>query len=73
MAGSLPQNVKYALKGSMVTVFIESLPEVSAKLAAPRPANDRPLSEVAAEVKEPIVLVAGMARISHCSRNGSYG
>jgi hypothetical protein len=55
--GSLPQNVNYALKSSFVTAFLETLPEISAKLKAPRPAKDRPLSEVAAEVKQSIVLV----------------
>jgi len=57
ITGSLPQNVNYALKSSFVTAFLETLPEVSGKLKTPRPAKERPFSEVADEVKQSVVLV----------------
>ncbi len=57
LTGSLPQNVNYALKSSYVTAFLETLPEVSAKLKPPRAARERSLSEIADEVKQSIVLI----------------
>ena len=36
---------------------VDSLPEISAKLKAPRTVNDRPLLEVVGEFKQSIVLV----------------
>jgi hypothetical protein len=44
--------------GSIVTAYLGALPEISAKLKAPHPVNDRPLSEVVGEVKQSIVLVS---------------
>ena len=55
--GSLPQNLSYALKGSIVTSFLESVPEMSARLKSPRPSTARPIVEVVAEVEQAIVLV----------------
>ena len=57
VTGSLPQNLSYALKGSIVTAFLQTMPEMSAKLKAPRPTTDRPIAEVEAEVEQAIVLV----------------
>jgi S1-C subfamily serine protease len=57
LTGSLPQNVNYALKSSFITAFLETMPEVTAKLKPPRPATERPLSQVADEVKPSVVLV----------------
>ena len=57
ITGSLPQKVNYALKSSFVTAFLETLPEISSKLKAPRPAKERPFSEIADEVKQSVVLV----------------
>ena len=34
-SGSLPENVNYAVKGSYLLSFLESLPEVSASLKEP--------------------------------------
>ncbi len=57
ITGSLPQNVNYALKSSFITAFLETLPEVSAKLKSPRPVKARPLAEIAEEVKSSVALV----------------
>jgi hypothetical protein len=45
-AGSLPQNLCYALKGSSVTAFLQTVPEMSAKLKSPRPSTDRPFRKL---------------------------
>jgi S1-C subfamily serine protease len=57
ITGSLPQNVNYALKSSFITAFLETLPDVAAKLKPPRPAKARPLAEIADEVKPSVALV----------------
>jgi S1-C subfamily serine protease len=56
-AGVLPQNVSYALKASIFTTLLQAVPEMTAKLKAPSPGTDRPLSEAAPEVEQSIVLV----------------
>ena len=35
-SGALPENVNYAVKSSLLLSFLESVPEVSAKLKAPK-------------------------------------
>jgi TPR repeat protein len=57
ITGSLPQNVNYALKSSFITAFLETLPEVSAKLKSARPNKSRPLAEIADEAKPSVALV----------------
>ncbi len=46
-----PQNVNYAVKSSVLSVLLESLPEVSSKLKEPYPPKDRKLEEVVNETK----------------------
>ena len=58
IADSLPQNVNYALKSSLITAFLQTVPEVPALLKPSRPANERPLAEIAEEIKQSTALVA---------------
>jgi hypothetical protein len=55
-SGSLPQNVNYAVKSSFLLGFLESVPEVAAKLKEPR-TNDLKFDEVVEEAKKAAVLV----------------
>ena len=57
LTGSLPQNVNYALKSGFVTAFLETVPEVAAKLKAPRSAKPRPFTEVVEEIRPSVVLI----------------
>jgi len=53
---SLPENVNYAVKSSLLLSFLESVPAVSAKLKAPVTA-DRKFEEVVKSAQEAAVLV----------------
>jgi hypothetical protein len=55
--GSLPQNVNYAMKSSVLNVLLESLPEVSAKLIEPNPIKDRKFEDVEKEAESAAALV----------------
>ena len=55
--GSLPQNVNYAVKSSVLNVLLESLPEISAKLIEPHPAKDRQFDDVEKETENAAALV----------------
>ena len=55
-SGALPENVNYAVKSSFLLGFLESVPEVVAKLKEPNAKDTKP-EEVAAEAKEAAVLV----------------
>src|SRR4030095_2919499 len=54
-SGALPQNVSYAVKSSFWLGFLESVPEVAAKLKEPR-TNDMKFDNVVEEAKEAAVL-----------------
>ena len=56
-SGALPQNVNYAIKGSYVLSFLESLPEVASKLKEPWPARERRFEDVAKEAQDAAALV----------------
>jgi S1-C subfamily serine protease len=56
-AGSLPQNVNYAVKSSVLNVLLESLPELSSKLKEPHPPNDRKFEDVVKEAQSATALV----------------
>jgi len=58
LTGSLPQNVNYALKSSFLTAFLETLPDVAAKLPDPPPAKDRPFNALVEQVRQSIVLIS---------------
>ena len=55
-SGALPENVNYAIKSSFLLGFLESVPEVAAKLKEPN-ARDMKPEDVAEEAKEAAVLV----------------
>src|ERR1035437_200515 len=54
--GALPENVSYAVKSSFLLSFLESVPDVSAKLKAPVTA-DRKFEDVVKSAQEAVVLV----------------
>jgi S1-C subfamily serine protease len=55
-SGALPENVNYAVKSSLLLSFLESVPEVSAKLKAPVTA-DRKFEDVVKSAQDAAVLV----------------
>ena len=55
-SGSLPENVNYAVKSSFLLGFLESVPEVAAKLKEPN-AKDMKFDDVVEQAKEAAVLV----------------
>ena len=55
-SGSLPENVNYAVKSSLLLSFLESVPAVSAKLKAPVTA-DRKFEDVVKSAQQAAVLV----------------
>ena len=54
--GSLPENVNYAVKSSLLLSFLESVPDVSAKLKEPVTA-DRKFEDVVKSAQDAAVLV----------------
>ena len=55
-SGSLPENVNYAVKSSLLLSFLESVPEVSAKLKAPNMADEK-FEDVVKSAQQAAVLV----------------
>ena len=55
-SGALPENVNYAVKSSFLLSFLESVPEVSAKLKAPN-TKDESFEDVVKSAQEAAVLV----------------
>ena len=55
-SGALPQNVSYAVKSSFLLGFLESVPEVAAKLKEPN-AKDMKFDDVVEQAKKAAVLV----------------
>ena len=54
--GSLPENVNYAVKSSLLLSFLESVPDVAAKLKEPN-TKDESFEEVVKSAQEAAVLV----------------
>jgi hypothetical protein len=54
--GSLPENVNYAVKSSLLLSFLESVPDVSAKLKEPITV-DRKFEDVVKSAQDAAVLV----------------
>jgi hypothetical protein len=54
--GSLPENVNYAVKSSLLLSFLESVPDVDAKLKEPN-TKDEPFEDVAKSAQDAAVLV----------------
>jgi uncharacterized protein len=55
-SGALPENVNYAVKSSFLLSFLESVPEVAAKLKEPN-AKDRKFEDVVKSAEQAAVLV----------------
>ncbi len=55
-SGALPENVNYAVKSSFLLGFLESVPEVSAKLKEPN-AKERKFEDVVKDAEKAAVLV----------------
>lgn len=55
-SGQLPENMNYAVKSSFLLGFLESAPEVAAKLKEPN-ANDMKFADVVERAKDAAVLV----------------
>jgi len=55
-SGALPENVNYAVKSSFLLGFLESVPEVSAKLKEPR-TTERKFEEVVKDAEQAAGLV----------------
>ena len=55
-SGSLPENVNYAIKSSYLLSFLESVPEVSAKLKEPE-TKERKFEEIVKSAEQAAVLV----------------
>jgi hypothetical protein len=56
MSGSLPENVNYAVKSSLLLSFLESVPDVDAKLKAPNTVDEK-FEEVVKSAQDAAVLV----------------
>ena len=56
MSGSLPENVNYAVKSSLLLSFLESVPDVASKLKAPNTADEK-FEEVVKSAQSAAVLV----------------
>ena len=54
--GALPENVNYAVKSSLLLSFLESVPDVDAKLKEPN-TKDEPFEDVVKSAKDAAVLV----------------
>ena len=54
-SGALPENVNYAVKSSYLLSFLESVPEVSAKLKEPE-TKERKFEEVVKAAEQAAVL-----------------
>ena len=54
--GALPENVNYAVKSSLLLSFLESVPDVAAKLKEPN-AKDEPFEDVVKSAQDAAVLV----------------
>ena len=55
-SGALPENVNYAVKSSYLLSFLESVPEVAAKLKEPN-TKDRKFEDVVKDAEQAAVLV----------------
>ena len=55
-SGALPENVNYAIKSSYLLSFLESVPEVSAKLKEPN-TKERKFEDVVKSAEQAAVMV----------------
>ena len=54
--GTLPENVNYAVKSGFLLIFLESVPEVSAKVKEPE-TKDRKFEDVVRSAEQAAVVV----------------
>ena len=54
-SGALPENVNYAIKSSYLLSFLESVPEVAAKLKEPN-VKEKKFEDIVKEVEQAAVL-----------------
>jgi uncharacterized protein len=57
ITGSLPQNVNYAVKSSLLMPFLKSMPELPAKLLSARRGGERSFEDVVAEAESAVLLL----------------
>jgi S1-C subfamily serine protease len=55
-SGALPENVNYAVKSSLLLSFLESVPDVSARLKSPNTADEK-FEDVVKSAQDAAVLV----------------
>jgi S1-C subfamily serine protease len=55
--GNLPENVNYAVKGTFVMGFLESVPEVAEEMLDPKPRRSREFTEVVSEAEKASVMI----------------
>jgi len=55
-SGALPENVNYAVKSSFLLSFLESVPDVSAKIKSPNTADEK-FSDIVKSAQDATVLV----------------
>lgn len=55
--GDLPENVNYAVKGTFVMGFLESVPDVAAEMLDPKPRRSREFTEVVSEAEKASVMI----------------
>lgn len=56
VSGALPENMNYAVKCSYLLIFLESVPEVAARLREPE-SKERKLDDVVRSAEQAAVLV----------------
>ena len=56
-AGTLPENVNYAVKGTFVMGFLESVPEVAQEMLDPNPRRSREFTDVVSEAEKSSVMI----------------
>ena len=56
-AGTLPENVNYAVKGTFVMGFLESVPEVAQEMLDPKPRRSREFTDVVSEAEKASVMI----------------
>ena len=58
-SGSVPENVNYALKSSLLLAFLESVPSLVGRLKPP-PTTLKTMQQVAAELEEATALILAL-------------
>jgi TPR repeat protein len=56
-SGSLPQNVNYAVKGSFAVAFLETVPEVTARLIEPYAGSGRKSEDIIKDAQDATALI----------------